>query len=73
MGLIGSIVLSALVTPLFLLVPFSYGAFMFLFSFLDLSRNSRRVSKSLSLALIFISMHISWGMGFWTYLLGINR
>ena len=73
LGLIGSTVLSTLVSPLFLLIPISYAAAMFLFSFLALGESSRRFSRSLSLALIFMSMHVSWGMGFWAYLLGISR
>jgi glycosyltransferase involved in cell wall biosynthesis len=73
LGLLGSLFLSALVSPLFLFFPISYAAAMFLFSFLILRKNSRRFSQSLSLALIFMSMHVSWGIGFWVYLLGISR
>ena len=73
LGLLGQFFLSALVDPLFLLVPISYAAVMVLFSFLILRKNSHRLVQSLSLALIFMSMHVSWGMGFWAYLLGISR
>ena len=73
LGLIGSIVLSTLASPLFLLIPVFYAALMFLFSFLSLGGSSRQFSRSLFLAFIFGSMHISWGLGFWVYLLGINR
>ena len=73
LGLFGSFFLSVLADPLFLLVPVSYAAAMFLFSFLALGGSPRRLVQSFSLALIFVSMHVSWGMGFWAYLLGISR
>jgi len=73
LGLIDSLFLSALAGPVFLLFPILYAAAIFLFSLLVLGRNPRRFSQSLSLALIFMSMHVSWGMGFWAYLLGISR
>jgi glycosyltransferase involved in cell wall biosynthesis len=73
LGLFDSFFLSALGSSLFLLVPISYAAAMLLFSFLSLEKSSHRLIQSLSLALIFMSMHISWGVGFWAYLLGISR
>src|SRR3990172_232978 len=73
LGLFGSFFLSVLGSYLFLLVPVLYAAAMFFFGFLALGGSPRRLTQSLSLALIFMSMHISWGMGFWAYLLGISR
>src|SRR3990172_1665318 len=73
LGLFDSFFLSVLGSYLFLLVPVLYAAAMFFFGFLALGGSPRRLTQSLSLALIFMSMHISWGMGFWAYLLGISR
>jgi GT2 family glycosyltransferase len=73
LGLFDSFFLSVLGSYLFLLVPVLYAAAMFFFGFLALGRSSRRFSRSISLALIFGSMHVSWGIGFWVYLLGISR
>ena len=71
LGLIGSFILSLLISPFFLLLPLVYPVSLLGASFWTLRKFAPE--DAVLLAFIFASMHISWGLGFLSYFFGISR
>jgi glycosyltransferase involved in cell wall biosynthesis len=72
-GLAGSLVIGIIFNPIFLFFPAAYLASDIGVSFLALKENSLPFKDVITLAAIFASMHIFWGLGFIGYLVGFRR
>jgi len=65
LGILASFLLSMVVSPVFLLFPAFYVSFILFVSFLAFWRGEmRKFVDVFLLSVIFMSMHISWGLGF---------
>ncbi len=65
LGILASFLLSVVVSPVFLLFPMFYVSSILFVSFLAFLRGEiRKFADVFLLSVIFMSMHISWGLGF---------
>jgi len=73
LGLVGSLFLNVSVGPLFLMIPLSYIGAIFAASIAALRGRRNMLRDVPALAIIFMVMHISWGIGFWAKLLRVVK
>jgi len=73
LGLLGSIVLSFLVHPLFIVVPGLYGASVFLVAQLGKFNPPASPRERFLIFAAFVTMHVAWGSGFLSKLLTFSR
>jgi len=65
LGILASLILSVVISPVFLFFPASYVSSILIVSLLSFFKGEmRKFADVFLLSVIFMSMHISWGLGF---------
>lgn len=73
LGLFISLVAGLIANSVFLLFPLVYLSSVILISLLTVIREQKKITDLFLLSIIFIAMHISWGLGFLAKLLRLTK